>query len=135
MDQKIEVSLVRDQNRILVLPTYIGVRGMMMFENYVYSHAEHFAAAYKGGYWEMYELSNGGFFMSPSESGIWRVFVASNCFEGEMSSQAFGIVCCLFTLSHLAARLGEENYSKRFHQLRDFALDHPEAQLILGAID
>jgi len=135
MDQKIELSLVREQNRLSVLPTYIGARGMMIFENYVYSHAEHFAATYTGGYWEMYALSNGGFFMSPSEIGVWNVQVPSNGFEGTMSSQAFGIVCCLFALSHLAALLGDENYSRRFHQLRDFALDHPEVALILGAID
>jgi hypothetical protein len=54
-----------------------------------------------------------------------------------MSSEAYGLVCCAFAYSHLAFGKGRvaEVCAQQYHGLREYALDHPEAGLILAACD
>jgi hypothetical protein len=131
----IEAMLVHESKRLAILPKYVGARGMMLFEEYVYGYAGKFAKSYNGGFWNMWELSNGGFYMSPEEDCHWHIEVLSNGFVSSLSSQGLGIVACLFALSHMGNLNGEEHYFKRFHQLRDFACEHKDRAQILGAID
>jgi hypothetical protein len=56
-------------------------------------------------------------------------------FEGQMSADAAGITACLFALSHLSFQIQHENIENHYHQLRDCALEHAEAGVILAAID
>jgi hypothetical protein len=120
--------------RLAALPTHFG-RRMMIFENTVYDLMRDHCAEYQGGYWEFYELSNGGFYMAP-QLGRLMVNVASNGYEGEMSADAAGITACLFACSLLSFRYdGDAAFAQHFHWLRDFALDHPEAEEILRACD
>jgi hypothetical protein len=49
-----------------------------------------------------------------------------------------GITACLYAYSHLSfsGKSGfDEIYAQQYHWLRDYMLDHPEAGVILGAID
>jgi hypothetical protein len=53
-----------------------------------------------------------------------------------MSADAAGITPCLFALSHLSFQMIQhESTANHFHQLREFALEHAEASVILAAID
>jgi len=82
-----------------------------------------------------YELSNGGFYMAPNVGPV-KFSVHSNGFEGTLSADAAGITVCLFAFSHLSFRLPTlEVLSRHFYALREFAMDHKEAQLIFSAID
>jgi Antirestriction protein len=92
------------------------------------------AKDYSGGYWHFYELSNGGFYMAP-ECEPLILLVAGNGYAGRMSAEAAGITACLFAFSHLSFRIPDEVIGCHYHQLRDFALEHPEASAILAAID
>jgi hypothetical protein len=38
-------------------------------------------------------------------------------------------------LSHLSFQIQHESIATHFHKLRDFALDHAEASVIMAAID
>ena len=131
----IEATLVQERKRLAILPKYVGARGMLLFESYVYGYAGKFAKRYDGAFWNMWELSNGGFYMSPAEDCQWSIEVPSNGFVGSVSSQGLGIVACLFALSHLGSLFGDDHYYERFHQLRDFACEHKDRAQILGAID
>jgi hypothetical protein len=69
-----------------------------------------------------------------SEAVNFRVH--SNGFEDVMSADAAGITVCLFAYSHLSFQFpAEARFSRHFYQLRAYALEHPEASLILAAID
>jgi hypothetical protein len=108
---------------------------MMRFEAAVFNWMHRFAPDYWGGYWQFYDLSNGGFFMAP-DGGTHRVCIDSNGYAGTMSADAAGITTCLFACSHLSFHDPRgELFAERFHQLREYALGHPEAGEIFSAID
>jgi hypothetical protein len=115
-----------------------GAAFPFVIEPRLFMTAETLSHNYLGGCWEMYALSNGGFYMVPETD---REFVVSapNGFEGEMSADAFGITVCLYVFSlgsfdrtkpRMAATCSEQ-----FHLLREFAAAHPEAAAIFGATD
>jgi Antirestriction protein len=126
---------VPDSERLMALPRHFSHR-LIIFEDGVYAFMRRFARDYRGGFWQFLELSNGGFYMSPSWEGTFRISVDSNGYDGEMSADAAGITVCLFTYSSLSFEyFGDEVFADHFHRLRDFALEHAEASAIFGAID
>lgn len=132
-DAKLVAQLVPEHQRLQVLPRHFG-RHMLAVEQTVYCFMQRLSPNYQGGYWHYYELSNGGFYMAPQE-GKLRIRVEGNGFEGEMSGDAAGITVCLFAFSDLSFRTGDDAIARHYHLLRDYALEHGEAQLILDATD
>ena len=109
----------------------------MQVEPYIYTVTDRLAQKYKGGYWQFYALSNGGFYMAPDKDAIYRV-ACENGYEGDLSADALGITACLYAYSHLSASNSKaiaEACAKQYHLLRDYMLGHPEVKGILGAID
>lgn len=129
----ITAQQVAEDARIEVLPRHFG-RQMLRVEDAVYTFLRHLAVEYRGGFWQFYELSNGGFYMAPQVEPL-RVKVSANGYDGQMSADAAGITACLFALSHLSFCIPDETITRHFHLLRDFALEHVEAAAILAAID
>jgi hypothetical protein len=131
----ISAMLVPDAQRLDFLPRHFG-RQMMAVEQHLYSRLSELSLDYTGGYWNFYDLSNGGCYLAPTAPECMRIVVQGNDFEGTMSADAAGITATLFTLSELSFRFKHaEVLGTRFHQLRDFAGDHAEAALIFRAID
>ena len=112
-----------------------GIHFPMTLEPVIYTFAERLAENYSGGYWNFYELSNGGFYMAPEDSGIFPV-ICDNGYEGDMSADALGITACLYAYSHLSfdPKL-TEICARHYHLLREFMLDHAEVRTILSATD
>ena len=102
----------------------------------IFNIAGSLAAEYDGGYWDMYKLSNGGFYMAPASEEQFSVS-SENGYEGSMSGDALGLVVCLFAFSLLSYGDGAfaEICAQQYHLLREFALDHAEAGSIMQAID
>lgn len=114
-----------------------GTAFPLLLEPCVYATATDLSSLYDGGYWLMYRLSNGAFYMHPESSGCFPV-VAENGYAGSLSPQAFGITCCLYAYSRLSFLQQydiAQVFSQHYHMLRDYMLEHPEAQQILRAID
>jgi hypothetical protein len=131
---KIDAREIPSDERLQILPRHFG-RHMLTVEHAVYAFMRKLANKYTGGYWNYFELSNGGFYMAPAHDTPFNVGVDTNGFEGQMSADAAGITACLFALSHLSFQIAHESIAEHYHQLRDFALDHAEASTILSAID
>lgn len=91
--------------------------------------------AYRGGFWEFYELSNGGFYMAPVLGAPIRLMCDGNGFDGELSPEAAGIVATLFGVGRVLAHFEYDPLIEHYHRLRDFAMDHAEAWPILACID
>ena len=102
----------------------------------IFNMARVLAAQYEGGLWDMYQLSNGAWYMSPSSETAYTVS-SMNGFSGVLSADALGITSCLFVFSHLSfgGDALADTCAEQFHLLRDFAIDHADASLILAAID
>lgn len=104
---------VPESQRLDVADRHFGIRFPLQFEPMVYRFAEQLAESYTGGYWQFYSLSNGGFYMAPDLDESFGV-LADNGF----TEDNFGQRC-----------------AKNYGRLLDFALKHPEANVIRAAID
>lgn len=126
-----------EELRIHALPRAFG-QAFLVTEQTIYNRANELLPAYRGGYWDFLALSNGGFYMRPNMQEPVRVSVESNGYDGQMSRDAAGIVCCLFAYSYLSFGLNRplrQRLAQHYHLLRDYMLEHPEAVTILSAID
>lgn len=129
----IEACHIPEHSKTEALPRHFG-RHALMVERCVYGLMARLCRAYAGGCWRFVELSNGGFYMSPPDA-VYEVRIASNGFQGRMVADAIGVTVCLFTLSQLSFEYEADIFARHFHWLRDFALDHPDANVILQALD
>jgi hypothetical protein len=84
-------ELLNDDDRINFPPDLFGVHFPFRLEPTIYNTAGRLSADYHGGYWLMYRIGAGGFYMAPDEN-MFRVS-CMNGFEGTLSD-AFGIVVC-----------------------------------------
>jgi hypothetical protein len=131
----ITAAVVADEARLFTLPRFFGAK-LTQAELRVYRWMDALCEAYSGGYWDFYALSNGGFYMAPSQAQRMRLTVDGNGFAAEMSADAAGIVACLFAFCDLARdEIDGERFVDLYHMLRDYVGDHPEARLIYRAID
>lgn len=146
-ENPISAEQIPQRQRITALPQLFGNRCTIV-ESAIFNAASNVITGYKGAYWEFYRCSNGAFFMAPvlgrpnytgaPGTGV-TVEWAGNCYKGEMSEQAAGIVCCMHAYSHLSCAAREGAYQDalvdQFHKLREYVSNHPEAAAILAAID
>lgn len=133
-ENQITSAVVPEELRLNVLPRYLG-RHFLTGESYVYDWAGRLCAAYRGGLWNFFTLSNGGFYMAPAALGHVAVRWHMNGYSDLMGADAFGITVTLFALCHLAEKTHDDTIIDRYHQLREFASQHVEAANILRAID
>ncbi len=127
---------VPEERRLDVTGEMFGMHFPMKLEPFIFRMADTLCEDYRGGYWEFYSLINGGFYMAPSADKPYHVS-CENGFEGNLSADAFGIVCCLYSYSQLS--FGGDAFAQvcaeHYHMLREYMLEHPEVASILGAID
>lgn len=124
---------ITEKRRLLHTDRLFGVAFPLRIEPMIYTFADQLSSDYHGGYWHFYELSNGGFYMAPSDPVSFRVS-AENGYEGRLSADAFGITCCLYTYSALSFQAVPE-VAEHYHLLRDHARQHQEVAEIFAAID
>ncbi|WP_035383888.1 antirestriction protein [Ferriphaselus sp. R-1] len=132
----ISAVLIPEELRITHTAKLFGLHFPLQLEPFVYSMADSMCEEYQGGYWDFFALSNGGFYMAPHSGTPFKVG-CENGFDGALSPDAFGIVCCLYAYSHLSFGDGQFalSCSEHYHLLREYMLDHPEAGQVLRAID
>ena len=133
-EEKVISMKVEDKDRLNTLPAHFG-RLMLNVESMIFSCMSEICDEYRGGYWEFFNLSNGGFFMAPVVEEKMSISVAGNYYEGTMSGDAAGIVATLMALSRMAFVTDSENIVNHFYWLKNFVEDHPEAESIYRAID
>lgn len=127
---------LNDKQRINLPAKLFGIHFPLRVEPFLYDLARSLSPDYRGGYWHMYQLDNGGFYMAPNSKPL-RVS-CPNGFEGTLSGDAFGITVCLYTYSELSFSdvTGlAETCAEQYHRLRLYMLEHGEKEAILAAID
>jgi hypothetical protein len=129
----ITATQVAPKDRPNTLPTLFP-KNYMQFENIVYTVMDKICGNYGGGFWEFYELSNGGFYMAPELTEPCVISVPfGNGYEGTMSAEAAGITACIYAYCFLSE--ADSAMTDRYWHLRDFANNHAEAVEIWRAID
>ena len=135
-NETITATVIAEADRTKVTGEIFGLHFPMHLEPRIYAMADMLAEDYNGGFWIFHRLSNGGWFMSPDVDHGFDV-VCENGFVGTLSADALGITACLYAYSHLSFGEGAfaEICAEQYHLLREYAMDHPEAEAILAAID
>lgn len=132
----ITCTLVPEHLRPTVTADLFGSYFPLQLEPFIFSMASQLSEDYSGGYWDFYQISNGGFYLAPDSAGRFQVSSpnGSECF---MSADALGIAVSLFAYSHLSFGQGDfaEICAEHYHLLREFMMAHAEASNILGIID
>jgi hypothetical protein len=130
----ITAQVIPENARLDALPRHFGAP-FLRVQDTVFDLMRQFATRYDGGFWDMLDLSNGGFYMRTGSEPM-EIRVPSNGFKGVMSADAAGITVCLFAYSHLSFQFPADiQLSRQFYLLRAYALEHPEASRIFAAID
>jgi hypothetical protein len=136
MQEPIIATLVAEDDRLDFLPKHLGIRHLMRGQNMFMAYMDVLSPQdYGGGFWEFYELSNGGWYTAPAGDQEYRMAWDSNGYVGKMGADAAGITASLFTISFFANTTQEDRFINAYHRLREFACEHAEAQEILNAID
>lgn len=115
----------------------LGPMLYLLLEPRLYSFADILIENYRGAYWEMHEVSNGGFFMTPS-LGQSVTLSCPNGYRGTMTTEAAGLTLALYSFSHLSFHTQgqlQASCANQYHWLRGYAMEHAEAEAIFQAID
>jgi len=141
--EPITVKLVSKRERLNFLPRLFK-NNFMRCENHVYQLAGKLSDNYQGGMWEFAEASNGALYMRPeSEEGEMFSVSCENYYEGNLSADAFGILCTYLTVNNMCWMLADEDSPqeklKHFidmnYLIRDVLLEHQENHELIPAID
>lgn len=130
-------ELLSDDRRIALPAKLFGASAFpFKVEPTIFNMAGMLAADYKGGFWDMYQLSNGGWYMCPVSEAPFAV-TSENGYTGQMSADALGLTACMFAFSNLSFRTGvlAERCAEQYHLLREFAIEHAESRSIMAACD
>jgi len=132
----ITCQLVAEGQRVNHTAALFGINFPLYLEPFVFFMADTICEDYNGGLWHFYALSNGGFYMSPHTDANFKVS-CENGFQGTLSADAFGIVCCLYAYSHLSFGGGDfaQTCAEHYHLLREYVFGHLEEGRIWRAID
>ena len=130
---KVEAYAVPANARLGTLPRHFGIH-MLTVEGRIYDLLGQFSPSCDGGMWQFFELSNGGFYMTPPDES-YELSVDGNGYQGRMSADAAGITVCMFAFSQMSFEYTNEVFSRHYHLLFDYARNRPEAAAIFRAID
>jgi len=144
-DATIVAALVQDEDRLAFLPKYFGSY-FTSGESLVFTWMGRMNTEYSGGYWDFFELSNGGFYMALKRDNNIKILLSTGHVMREVSADAAGIVVTLYAISYLMNIEYEKALSPKqeaslkcvydhYYQLRDYAAEHPEAEAIFALID
>lgn len=133
MKEDIKAVLVRENKRLDFLPKHFG-QYFLRAEQMIFNLICDLSSDYDGGYWDYFELTNGGFFLQPpSRDEGYNILQWGNGYEGVVSEQAAGIIVTMMVINHLGWK--DENFFPYFHKLEEYALNHKEKKEIFSALD
>jgi hypothetical protein len=110
---------------------------MLEVEPTIYQSAQKISEDFKRGdyNWILYTVSNGSFYMSPSDHRPYRV-ISFDFFDGYLSADAFGLASSIFAYSQLSYNGSTafiDTYADMFYKLKQVTLAHPESETLLQA--
>jgi len=137
--RRIEASPVEEERTAFLL-RHIGSRWVSSFEQLLNQWMKRLSCDYSGDHWDYFELSNGGFYLTPLATNKTLLMASPNFAEENVSADAAGIIVTMFALTELMGIMdckgdgGLDNIIERYYALRDFAIEHNEREKIFSII-
>lgn len=126
--------LLPQEQRLDFLPRHFGALALAA-ENAVYMTMRRLCPTYHGGYWDFYDLSNGGALLVPSGAASFYLECDGNGYAGHLPPLATGIGVCSMAYNHLAFRSDGRLFAQMFYRVRDFLAQQPEARQLWALLD
>lgn len=102
----IHAEVVKQHDRMYFLPRHLNTT-FIEFEHYLYHFADKLVEGYDGGYWDLYDIDNGGFFAGLSEDKTFKVS-SLNGYSCELSGKYTGLFLTMMALSLLFEKYEEK---------------------------
>ena len=128
------VPVTEDDQRSAVFVKHFK-NNFLLAEQLVFVWMDRLCKEYNGGYWHIYELSNGGFYMAPETDARFETLCPGFGTSVLLSADAAGLVASLFAVCQLANQTRDDHVIELYHLLRDYVFEHQEAGNIFRAID
>lgn len=133
---------VSPQHREAALATYSGRDSIRLMSTMLHLMSTLCRTEVIDG-WHLYELTNGGFYMAPSDNSREWEIAYENLWDGDtfsamLSADAAGIAVCLFAYLRLLDTTRDaqsERYSNLFSRLFSYACQHTESLTIKQALN
>ncbi|MBD5646493.1 MAG: antirestriction protein [Desulfovibrio sp.] len=128
-------ALVPSEKMLEVITRHFGYQATPL-EMAVYAYMRHLCPDYDGGVWSYYDLSNGGFYMTPGAREFYEL-VSPNGYKATMTAKEAGITACIFAFSTLAAKHQSELFCEHYERLQEYVTycGNKSARKIFAAID
>ncbi len=128
-------ALVPSEKMLKVITRHFGYH-VTLFEMVVYAYMRHLFPEYDGEMCSYYDLSNGGFYMTPRTREFYEL-VSPNGYKYTMTAKEVGITACIFAFSTLAAKYQSELFCDHYEWLQEYVTHcgNKSARKILAAID
>lgn len=145
--EKIISIKVPQEKRSSFLQKNFGIDLMSIAENMIFDFMKIIVKDYNGGFYDFYQLSNGGFYIATDDLSV---NIKINNIEEQISGEAAGIIATVFTLEKLLFedsldlffKLGENNICKDYDFLQEkylklfqYAEEHKEWNKMKKVID
>lgn len=101
----------------------------------IYRVMDRLCPHYRGGYWEFYDLSNGGALLVPTVEARYTLACAGNGYSGSLAPLATGIGVCAMAFSEMSFWRDGQGFGAKYVRLRDFLVQQPEAGELLALLD
>ena len=120
---------------------YPFIKGCGPFEATIFGLLGQLCPDYTGGMWDYFALSNGTWYMAPTEKCLFRV----TDFDGrshDMSGDGAGLAVTLYLVNHLSWKFRADGQvammeaaAHHYHALRMYTYAHPDASAIWRVLD
>lgn len=91
--------IVHENDRSAFFPKHFG-KMLMKAEQFMYTFSDKHLYGYDGGFWDYYELPNGGFFVRFNFEGTMRFSYPENYTECNVNAEEYGIIVTMFLISN-----------------------------------
>lgn len=112
-------EVVDDEERSLMFFRHFPEH-FTLAEQLVFKWLDDHCDAYHGGYWSIYDLSNGGFYMAPVRDGSLAVRLNGQGKVALTPDQA-GLCACMAVFDQLAADTGRIEIARLATRVREYA--------------
>jgi hypothetical protein len=112
----------------------IAGRDCVVLEHTIYDLLCTLTDDHDGGFWDYFQLSNGGFYMAPKSAKSFHIFCSRNGFERDTCANTAGIIATAMAYSHLTGRPRGSYFARAYERLSDFIFQQSDADTIRAAL-
>jgi len=129
LNSMINKIAVAESERDNAIP-HVLQRYLLPIEAHSQNYLRQVSGDYTGGQWNFYKLSNGGFFMAPSDRQMYTITVPDNYFHKTVDAEAAGLIAFLSGINRVLAQQAgsvsgpDADLHRMYYLIMEYAVSH-----------